>query len=64
MKKTLKIYFPWSETPVGGSFFVPALDVYGMKQAGLTEALRLHIKAAARFGLLGGRHGVFFTRRS
>jgi hypothetical protein len=60
----LKIYYPWSETPAGGSFFVPTLDVYKTKQAGLTEALRLKIKGVARFGMLGGRHGVLFTRRS
>jgi hypothetical protein len=60
----IKVYFPWAETPIGGSFFIPTIAPFKTKEAGLIEALRLHMKAKATFGLLNGRHGVLFTRRS
>jgi hypothetical protein len=47
---------------VGQSFFVPSLDVYKTKEAGLVVALYLYIRGKATFGLLHGKHGVLFTR--
>jgi hypothetical protein len=62
MAKKIKIYYPWSEAKRGDRFFVPALDVYAIKEAGLTAALHLRIKGRATFGILNGKHGVLFTR--
>jgi hypothetical protein len=59
---SIKIYYPWTETEVGQSFFMPSLDVYKTKEAGLVVALHLYIKGKATFGLLHGKHGVLFTR--
>lgn len=61
--KKLRIYYPWAETPVEGSFFVPAVNAAQIKHEGLVAALHLRIKAKAVTGLLNGRHGVLFTRR-
>ena len=62
MPKKIRIYYPWNETPVWGSFFVPTLDVYATKETGLKVALHLRIKGKATFGLYNGKHGVLFTR--
>lgn len=61
--KKLKIYYPWAETPVQGSFFVPAVNTTQTRYEGLVAALRLRIKAKARTGILHGKHGVLFTRQ-
>lgn len=62
--KKLKIYYPWNETQIDGSFFVPAVNLAQIKHEGLVAALHLRIKAKAEFGIVGGKHGVLFTRRS
>lgn len=64
MKKKLRIYYPWADIKKDECFFVPAVSTYKIKQEGLTAALHLRIKASAEFGLLEGKHGVLFTRRS
>lgn len=60
--KTPLIHYPWAETPPGGSFFVPALDLQKTREAGLLAALHLRIKGKASFGIFNGKHGVLFTR--
>lgn len=62
MAAQLKVYYPWNDLEPGQSFFVPALDVYAAKEAGLKAALHLRVKGKATFGLFNGRHGVLFTR--
>lgn len=62
MTRNPKIYFPWSEAGAGQSFFVPTLDVYATKEAGLKVALHLRIRGKATFGVMNGKHGVLFTR--
>lgn len=64
MKKKLRIYYPWADIKKDECFFVPAVSTNKIKQEGLTAALHLRIRASAEFGLLGGKHGVLFTRRS
>jgi hypothetical protein len=63
-KKRLRVLYPWNSIKKGECFFVPAVSPPKVKQEGLTAALHLRIRAKAEFGLLGGRHGVLFTRRS
>lgn len=62
--KTPRIYYPWNEVPKGGSFFVPTLALAATKEAGLTAALYFQLKVTAKYGILDGKHGILFTRRS
>lgn len=62
--KKLRIIYPWSKLPKDGSFFVPAVNPAQVKHEGLVAALHLGIKAKARIGLMKGKHGVLFTKRS
>jgi hypothetical protein len=63
MKKNLKVFYPWTTTPPGSSFFVPTIAPFKTKEAGLRAALHHRIKAKAEFGIKDGLHGVLFTRR-
>ena len=55
--------YPWAKLEKGQGFFVPALDLEAVRQAGLLAAVPLHIKdARAQFGIRQGRLGVFFYR--
>jgi hypothetical protein len=56
--------FPWENVQRGQGFFVPALDVDAVREAGLLAALKLHITDAVAFrGIVKGRLGVYFCRR-
>jgi hypothetical protein len=64
MRKKLILRYPWSDTPVGGSFFIPTLvpkDVIG-------EGLRASIGTGTvpdtpRIGVQDGKFGVLFRRK-
>jgi len=56
-------HYPWEHLEKGQGFFVPALDLEAVRQAGLLAAVPLHIKdARAQFGIRQGRLGVLFFR--
>lgn len=56
-------HYPWDRVEKGQGFFVPALDLEAVRQAGLLAAVPLHIKdARAQFGIRQGRLGVYFYR--
>jgi hypothetical protein len=56
-------HYPWDRLEKGQGFFVPALDLEAVRQAGLLAAVPLHIKdARAQFGIRQGRLGVYFYR--
>jgi len=56
-------HYPWNRLEKGQGFFVPALDLKAVRQAGLLAAVPLRIKdARAQFGIRQGRLGVLFYR--
>jgi hypothetical protein len=56
-------HYPWNRLEKGQGFFVPALDLEAVRQAGLLAAVPLRIKdARAQFGIRQGRLGVYFYR--
>lgn len=56
-------HYPWDRLEKGQGFFVPALDLEAVRQAGLLAAVPHHIKdARAQFGIRQGRLGVLFYR--
>jgi hypothetical protein len=56
-------HYPWNRLEKGQGFFVPALDLEAVRQAGLLAAVPLRIKdARAQFGIRQGRLGVLFYR--
>jgi hypothetical protein len=56
-------HYPWNRLEKGQGFFVPALDLEAVRQAGLLAAVPLRIKdARAQFGIRRGRLGVLFYR--
>lgn len=55
--------YPWENLSKGQGFFVPALDLEAVRQAGLLAAVPLKIKdARAMFVIKQGLLGVFFYR--
>lgn len=55
--------FPWEKLEKGQGFFIPALDLETMKDAGLKAALKVRVlDARATFGLYRGFMGVLFYR--
>ena len=56
-------HYPWAKLEKGQGFFVPALDLEAVRQAGLLAAVPLHLKdARCTFGIRQGRLGVLFYR--
>jgi hypothetical protein len=56
-------HYPWDKLEKGQGFFVPALDLEAVRQAGLLAAVPLHLKdARAAFVIRRGKLGVFFYR--
>ena len=56
-------HYPWAKLEKGQGFFVPALDLEAVRQAGLLAAVPLHLKdARAAFVIRRGKLGVFFYR--
>lgn len=55
--------FPWDRVERGQGFFVPALDLGAMREAGLLAAVPLRLKdARAAYVIRQGQLGVFFYR--
>lgn len=55
--------FPWDKVEREQGFFIPALDLAPLREAGLLAALRLQIKdARARYVIMQGQLGVLFYR--
>jgi hypothetical protein len=55
--------FPWDRLERGQGFFVPALDLEAVREAGLLAAVPLRLKdARAMYAIRQGRLGVFFYR--
>lgn len=59
---TIKVHFPWLDTPVKGGFFVPSLKLEETKALGLRAAVYHKVKAKADFGVKDGKLGVWFSR--
>jgi len=58
-------YFPWDKLERGQGFFVPALDLDAMREAGLLAAVPLRLKdARATYGIRDGQLGVLFYRKA
>lgn len=58
-------YFPWDRLDRGQGFFVPALDLDAMREAGLLAAVPLRLKdARAAYGIKDGQLGVLFYRKA
>jgi hypothetical protein len=58
-------YFPWDRLDRGQGFFVPALDLDAMREAGLLAAVPLRLKdARATYGIKDGQLGVLFYRKA
>ncbi len=56
-------HYPWDQLEKGQGFFVPALDLEAVRQAGLLAAVPLRVKdARAKFGIRRGQLGVLFYR--
>ena len=56
---------PWGQLEKGQGFFIPALDLDAVKEAGLRAAVQHHLRdAAAVYCVSRGRLGVYFYRRS
>jgi len=62
MKKRLTYRFPWEALPSYGGFFIPTLDVHGIREQGLKEGVRVHIIGKAEPAIKDGKLGVLFTR--
>jgi len=60
--RNIKVHYPWVDTPVKGSFFVPTLKLEEAKQEGLKAALHHGILGKTEFGTCQGKIGVLFTR--
>ena len=60
--RKIKVHYPWINTPVKGSFFVPTLKLQEVKEVGLKAALHHGIIGKAEFGAFEGKIGVMFTR--
>ena len=59
---TVKVHFPWLDTPVKGGFFVPSLKLEETKNLGLRAAVYHKVDAKATFGVKDGKLGVWFSR--
>lgn len=59
---TIKVHFPWLNTPVKGGFFVPTLKLEETKNLGLRAAVYHKVSAKAAFGVKDGKLGVWFSR--
>jgi hypothetical protein len=59
---SVKVHFPWINTPVKGGFFVPTLKLEETKNLGLRAAVYHKVRAKADFGVKEGKLGVWFTR--
>jgi hypothetical protein len=59
----MKIHFPWEKLQPQESFFVPTLDVHGVRERGLKAALPFRIHTRATIGVKDGLIGVLFERR-
>lgn len=63
-KNRLTIRYPWSETPIGGSFFVPAFDTKRVISEGLRASIGTGtVPDTPRIGAVDGKFGVLFKRR-
>ena len=60
--RKIKVHYPWVNTPVKGSFFVPTLKLQEVKEQGIKAALHHGIIAKTDFGTCEGKIGVLFTR--
>lgn len=60
-KKTLTYKFPWGALPPYGGFFIPTLDVDGVRERGLKEGVRVHIIGKGVPAIKDGKLGVLFT---
>lgn len=56
------MHYPWVDTPLQGSFFVPSLKLQEVKEQGIQAALHHGIIGKAEFGTFEGKIGVLFTR--
>ena len=55
--------YPWKQLERGQGFFVPAVDLAAVREAGLKAAVRQHVRPAhAAFVIKQGQLGVFFYR--
>ena len=62
--KTLKIKYPWADTPVNGTFFVPTLDVAAVIREGLQASIGTPaVPAKPMVGVQDGKFGVLFRRK-
>lgn len=53
--------YPWTKLEAGEGFFVPALDLAAVKEAGLRAAVAQHVlKAGAIYAMHNGLIGVYF----
>ena len=59
---TIKVHFPWLDTPVKGGFFVPTLNLEETRSLGLRAAVYHKVRAKAVFGVKDGKLGVWFSR--
>lgn len=56
--------YPWRRLEKGQGFFVPALDLEAVREAGLKSAIRDRVKdARAMYCVRQGMLGVLFYRR-
>ena len=62
MRRKIRVHYPWPDTPEGGGFFVPSLNLAQTKEDGLRAAVYHKVKGKAQYGVMEGRLGVWFTR--
>lgn len=61
-RRTPKIHYPWQETPKGGGFFVPTLDVERTLEHAAFSALHFRRGFKSTVGVKGGMYGVLIVR--
>lgn len=57
-----KIRFPWTETPVGGGFFIPTLTPDRLEREAKEAAARLKIRGRCYEGIFEGKYGLICER--
>jgi hypothetical protein len=64
MAKKLILRFPWRDTPIGGSFFVPTLTPKDVIGAGLRASIGTGtVPDTPQTGMQDGKFGVLFRRK-
>lgn len=63
--KKLAVRYPWKQLKRGQGFFVPCVDTAKTTEEGLKAAVSARVfDAVTKVGVIGGRLGVLFCRRS